>query len=213
MAAPNFARSPLCLTVPGLQGSGPDHWQSRWEAERHDCERVDLGCWDAPIRNVWMSRLDQAVSRAPGPVVLIGHSLGCLAIAWWASFLGEAVAGPVLGALLVAPPDVDAPGAHPLIRRFAPCPRTVLPFPSLVVASRDDPYATIERSREMAGQWLSGFVDVGIAGHINALSDLGAWDAGQRLLERFIDGARQGETWMSAPFPTDLIGSGEPAPI
>ena len=210
MAGQHVARSPLCLTVPGLRGSGPDHWQSRWEAERQDCERVDLGCWDAPIRNVWISRLDQAVSRAPGPVVLVGHGLGCLAIAWWASFLGEAVAGPVLGALLVAPSDVDAPGAHPLLRRFAPCPHGVLPFPSLVIASRNDPYATIGRAREMAGQWLSGFVDIGEAGHINGGSDLGAWDHGQQLLERFIDGVRQGESWEAppvAPIRTETAGS------
>src|SRR3546814_17016450 len=35
--------SPLVLTVPGLNNSGPGHWQPIWETTRNDCERVDLG--------------------------------------------------------------------------------------------------------------------------------------------------------------------------
>jgi len=43
---------PLCLIVPGLDNSGPDHWQSLWESRRDDCRRVDLGCWSEPDRRV-----------------------------------------------------------------------------------------------------------------------------------------------------------------
>src|SRR3546814_2327931 len=42
--------SPLVLTVPGLNNSGPGHWQTIWETTRNDCERVDLGMWDRPHR-------------------------------------------------------------------------------------------------------------------------------------------------------------------
>ena len=59
--------SPLCLIVPGLGDSGPGHWQTIWERERHDCLRVQLGVWDDPNRNVWISRIDQAVGAAQGP--------------------------------------------------------------------------------------------------------------------------------------------------
>lgn len=188
MLEEDLRRSPICLTVPGLGNSGPGHWQSIWERERHDCQRVELGCWDDPIRNVWMSRLDQAIGRAAAPVVLVAHSLGCLAVAWWATLLGEGATGPVRGALLVAPPDVDRPGVDPRLARFRPSPHKMLPFPSLVVASADDPYSTLAKSRAMAGNWLSAFVDIGEAGHVNAGSGLGAWREGQRLLEALIDG-------------------------
>ncbi len=183
----DLRRSPVCLLVPGLDNSGPTHWQSVWERERHDCQRVELGCWNEPNRNVWMSRLDHAIGRADAPVVLVAHSLGCLAVAWWASLLGEGASGPVRGALLVAPPDVERAGSDPRLRRFSPAPRAILPFPAIVVASADDAYASLERSREMAGDWLADFVDVGEAGHINADSGLGAWQDGQRLLELLID--------------------------
>jgi len=73
--------APLVLTIPGLGGSGPSHWQSVWEATRGDCERVDLGMWSAPRRNAWVTKLDHAIKTAPAPVILAAHSLGCLAVA------------------------------------------------------------------------------------------------------------------------------------
>ena len=202
-----LARSPLCLTIPGLGGSGPGHWQTLWEETRRDCERVDLGSLDAPLRNGWVSRIDRALAGRRDPVVLVAHSLGCHAVAWWAHLLSGGCGGPVAGALLVAPPDVDRADVHPLLSRFAPSPRQVLPFPTIVVASRDDPYATIERSREMAGNWLAEFVDIGCAGHINAGSGLGFWSEGQGLLERLFDDRARA----SAPALLFRFGQPEPA--
>ena len=74
------------------------------------------------------------------------------------------------GALLVAPPDVDSADAHPFVRRFAPAPNRALPFPSILVASRDDRYAAFGRLEGHARAWGSRFVDAGQAGHINARS-------------------------------------------
>jgi serine hydrolase len=31
------------LFLPGYKGSGPDHWQSRWEAKLSTARRVHLG--------------------------------------------------------------------------------------------------------------------------------------------------------------------------
>jgi predicted alpha/beta hydrolase family esterase len=100
---------PVILTVPGLCNSGPGHWQTLWEARLPRCRRVDLGLWDDPHRNTWVNKLNLAIQRAEGPVVLAAHSLGCLVVAWWAEYeqLGGPVeGGKVIGALLVAPPDV-----------------------------------------------------------------------------------------------------------
>lgn len=179
------------LTVPGIDGSGAKHWQSNWERDLEDCYRVELGCWDEPIRNVWISRLDQAIHEARGNVVLVAHSLGCQTVAWWARLLGANAAPWVRGALLVAPPDVDLQEIDPRLDRFAPNPDVAFPFPALVVASRDDPYATITRSREIAGQWGAAFVDAGELGHINAQSDIGDWTEGHALAELLISGVRE----------------------
>ncbi|URW76177.1 alpha/beta hydrolase [Sphingomonas donggukensis] len=186
--ATDTAIVPTILTVPGLGGSGDSHWQTLWEQARADTVRAELGMWDAPHRNSWMTKLDQAIRTAQAPVVLVAHSLGCLAVAWWAALSGQPYGWPVAGALLVAPADVDRHGAPPELAGFAPAPTTPLPFPSLVVASSDDPWITLERARALAGGWGSHFVGAGAVGHINALSGIGDWREGQDLLAELIDG-------------------------
>ncbi|MFC4295290.1 RBBP9/YdeN family alpha/beta hydrolase [Novosphingobium tardum] len=176
---------PLVLTVPGLAGSGPAHWQSHWEAAREDCQRVNLGDVDEPRRNQWVTRLNLAIERARQPVVLAAHSLGCMAVAWWAEYERPEWCEKVVGALLVAPPDADAASDRRLLR-FAPVPLLPLPFPSIVVASRNDPYVPLGRARQLAGLWGSDFVDAGDLGHINAHSGLGSWMPGQKLLARLL---------------------------
>lgn len=183
--------APRCLIVPGLDNSGPDHWQSLWEDRRSDCRRVDLGCWAEPDRRIWTERLDAALAMTDGPVVLAGHSLGCLTIAWWALSAAPEKLGRVAGALLVAPPDVDAADAHPFVRRFAPAPATPLPFASILVASRNDRYAAFDQLEALARAWGSRFVDAGHSGHINARSGLGYWSDGEALLEELLDEARR----------------------
>lgn len=155
---------PLCLIVPGLDNSGPDHWQSLWEDKRDDCRRVDLGCWSEPDRRIWTERLDAALAMTDGPLVLVAHSLGCLTIAHWALGAGHERLARVRGALLVAPPDVEAADAHPFARRFAPAPSKPLPFPSILVASRNDRYAAFERLEALARTWGSRFFDAGMPG-------------------------------------------------
>ena len=177
---------PLVQTVQGLGNSGPDHWQSRWEREREDCQRVDLGDWEKPHRNTWVNKLNLAIIRADRPVVLVAHSLGCLTVAWWAKFEQPDPAGPVIGAQLVAPPEVDFFPLDERLGKFAPTPEEPLPFPSILVASRNDPFIGGRAARRLARSWGSWFADAGDAGHINADSGLGDWQFGKFLLGRLL---------------------------
>lgn len=174
-----------CLILPGLCCSGSGHWQSLWESQRANCSRVDLGHWEDPKLDDWLSRLDHAIFASAKPPVLVAHSLGCLAVVWWARRITRKARSAVAGAMLVAPPDVDG-ADDPRLRRFAPAPAHPLPFPTLVVASRNDPYAAFNRSAEMAQNWGAELIDLGKAGHINDQSELGVWPYGQRLLDRMI---------------------------
>ncbi len=185
----SFALRPSVLTVPGLGNSGPSHWQTLWEQTRVDTRRVELGMWETPHRNAWVTKLDQAISQARAPVILVGHSLGCQAIAWWASLSPQPYGWPVAGALLVAPADVDRADIPPELATFARAPRTPLPFPSILVASTDDPWIALDAAHSLAVDWGSHFVDLGPQGHINAASGLGWWPEGQALLERVIEAA------------------------
>ncbi len=166
--------SPVVLTVPGLGGSGPSHWQTLWEESRPDTRRVELGMWNTPHRNAWVTKLDLAIRSAQAPVVLAAHSLGCLAVAWWAELSGQPYGAPVAGALLVAPADVDRANAPDELKAFGPTPAKPLPFPSILVASTDDPWIDPQRAHDLAGAWGSVFVEAGQQGHLNA----GAGSAG-----------------------------------
>jgi predicted alpha/beta hydrolase family esterase len=190
-----LSMQPTILTIPGLGGSGPAHWQTLWEKSRPDTSRVDLGMWDRPHRNAWVTKIDQAVSAARAPVILVAHSLGCVALAWWASLSPQPYGWPVAGALLVAPADVDRSDVAAELAPFAPTPRQPLPFPSIVVASSDDPWIEIDRAHSLAVEWGSHFVDYGAQGHLNAASGLGRWPEGLELLDRVVAaaGGRYGE--------------------
>ncbi len=179
-------QEPLVLLVPDSNDSGPDHWQTRWERERVDCRRVDLGMWDSPHRNTWVNKLNLAIRRADRPVVLVAHGLGCLAVAWWAEYERPAFGTPVAGALLVAPPDVDRPGLDPRLARFGSCPRQPLPFPSFLVAGPDDPHRQARTARGLSEDWGCRFVDADASRHVDAESALGDWPLGERLLGQLL---------------------------
>lgn len=167
------------LVLPGWGGSGPAHWQSLWERE-YGYRRVEQDDWEAPVRDAWVARLDEAVRASAGQVWLVAHSLACALVAHFAA----SARGRVAGALLVAPADVECVVRTPeVVRSFAPLPMSELPFRSVVVASADDPYMDLERARELARAWGSRFVDAGRCGHLNADSNLGLWPEGHALLE------------------------------
>ncbi|TAN45864.1 MAG: alpha/beta hydrolase [Rhodospirillales bacterium] len=173
------------LIVPGLGSSGPDHWQTAWEAALPNCQRVHQSDWDNPDLDAWMQSLEEAVVEAAAPVVLVAHSLACALVAHWAA--ATKLAGKVHGALLVAPADVEDGERAPLeVRGFAPMPLEVLPFKCLVVASHDDPYVDPGRAHFFASCWYAGFVDAGSLGHINADSALGDWPEGREFLAEIL---------------------------
>ena len=178
--------SPLVLIVPGLGGSGPAHWQTRWELLYPRTVRVDQRDWDHPDREEWRLALEGAIAAAPDAVVLVAHSLGCALVAHLAS---RPIAARIAAALLVAPADVDsAERTPPETRSFAPMPMAPLPFPATVVASQDDPYVTLARAQAFAAAWGATFVDAGPTGHLNADSGLGDWPVGHRHLEALVAG-------------------------
>lgn len=167
------------IVVPGLGGSGPDHWQSRWLRDRPGAVRVEQQNWDQPDLDDWIAALDDTVQPATGPVVLVAHSLGSHTVAHWAQRHNT----QVRAALLVAPPDIDYSSSRGApIAGFGPPAANPLPFPTILVASSTDPWAKIDWSRKLAGQWGARFVDVGDAGHVNVEAGFGPWPEGEELL-------------------------------
>ncbi len=168
------------LLHPGLNNSGELHWQTIWE-KTFGYERILQDEWDAPVRDVWVARIEETVSRYnPAEVVLVGHSLACSTIVHWAHHYGRTVRG----ALLVAPSDTEVPSYPEGTTGFKPMPLWRLPFPSIVVNSSDDVYVSPARARQFADAWGSEYVEVDGLGHINAGSGIGMWEFGLELLRK-----------------------------
>lgn len=181
-AAANAARAAdaSIVIVPGWRGSGPGHWQSLWAERLPQARRVEQDDWVTPTRAAWVGQLERTVLAAPHPVVIVAHSLGCIATA----HLGPQAAARVQAALLVAPAN---PERRAVLNDFAPTPSRTLPYRSIVVASRDDPYCSIRLAGAYARAWGSEFVSLQNAGHINIASGHGEWPLGLALLHALVE--------------------------
>jgi uncharacterized protein len=174
---------PTVLIVPGWMGSGPQHRQTYWEQKHLDYRRLTLDDWRSVHREDWILGLEKALITLGGNVVLVAHGLGCLSVAWWAatdSPLLPASRRPCWSRLRIS-------HRLPALSSFTPIPQRELPFPSLLVASETDPYATIQAAAAMAQHWGSTLVNAGAAGHINADSGHGDGPEGERYLTGFLD--------------------------
>ena len=167
------------LILPGLYNSGPDHWQTHWEAENPGFRRVVQAEWERPRCADWVATLNDAITTTPG-AVLVAHSSACALVAHWSR---THPSGAVHGALLVGPSDPEAPSYPEGPTGFGPMPLQRLPFRSIVVASTDDRFVSLGRAQSFAEAWGSRFVSIPGAGHLNSESQLGSWPTGFKLLQ------------------------------
>ena len=171
------------LIVPGYTNSGPGHWQTRWQEKLSTARRVEQAEWSKPVREDWTAAIATAVNEAERPVVLVAHSLGVAATVLAVPDFRK----PVAGAFLVAPPDVANPAIRPKhLMTFGPYPTDPLPFPSIVVASRNDPFSSYEAAEEAAAGWGSMVLDAGEAQHLNAEAGYGPWPEGSMAFAQFL---------------------------
>lgn len=162
------------LIVPGLRNSGPTHWQSWFETQLPDTRRVEQADWEVTCLSDWAARVREEIDAVGEPVWIVAHSFGCLASVT-AGFVRPA---QILGALLVAPADPRRFGEPSVLLEER------LAFPSLVVASSNDPWVKAEAAEYWAGQWGSEHLNIGPAGHINVDSGHGPWPEGLVLFEQ-----------------------------
>lgn len=177
------------IILPGIGNSGATHWQTIWEIGNARMTRFQPSDWDRPELADWVDALDQAIEQATRPPLLVAHSLACLLVVHWAAHRATYEAtgrpNPVRGAFLVAVPDPVSPVFPAEAASFTNPPVARLPFPSLVVASSNDPYGTLAHARASADAWGSWFVEAGAHGHLNGASGLGAWPEGRAVLAAF----------------------------
>ena len=175
------------LILPGWQGSGPDHWQSRWE-RLHGYTRVAQHDWMRPLRGDWIARLEDVLLACDierdGFAVLVAHSLGCQHVAAWAAHSRNT--HRVKAALLVAPADIERDDVRTLLPSWSPVSLAKLPFKTVLFSSSNDPFCSPARTRQFALAWGADPTDVGACGHLNAESGLGDWPQAHAQLRRLM---------------------------
>ncbi len=162
---PSARRGARLVVVPGLHGSGGEHWQTWLEEQVDGAVRVEQDAWSEPDLDRWSERVAATVRAAgPGPHVVVAHSFGCLAT------VRALVREPRLDVahlLLVAPAEPARFGAAPRL------PQARLGIESTLVASDTDPWMSAANARAWALRWGSEWLNLGDVGHINVASGFG----------------------------------------
>lgn len=172
------------VIIPGLGDSGEHHWQTFWSNKFDNSSRIIQENWNQPDLESWLKKLEDMILKLDCPIILVAHSLAVSLVLHWTE---RNTNSNIKGALLVAPADVDSPTHTPdVVRGFAMMPTSRLPFPSIVVASENDDYVSLERAKYFAEKWGSDFINIGLKGHINSESNLEFWEEGQIILSKLI---------------------------
>jgi predicted alpha/beta hydrolase family esterase len=174
--------TPSILLLPGIGNSGPGHWQTIWANSDTSMECIEGQDWKRPVCAKWVDNLEAAIRRTGPNTVLVAHSLGCLQVAHWAQSRHTAIRA----ALLVAVPDPDRPTFPNKALGFSPLELKRFAFPSVVVASTNDPYADTDFSLRCADAWGSRLVNIGDQGHISSANGFGDWPQGRALLKELL---------------------------
>ncbi|MFI0464346.1 RBBP9/YdeN family alpha/beta hydrolase [Saccharopolyspora sp. 5N102] len=181
----NNPDNPTVLIVPGLRDHVADHWQTHLAEKLPNARTVPPLEHDKLSREARVAALDRVVADIEGPIVIVAHSAGVMITVHWA----QQHAREIRGALLATPPDFESrlPDGYPvpddLYRNgWLPTPRELLPFPSIVAASTNDPLARLAQVADMARDWGSRLVDLGAVGHLNPASGYGPWTRAEEFV-------------------------------
>ncbi|WP_033047552.1 RBBP9/YdeN family alpha/beta hydrolase [Pseudomonas sp. GM33] len=173
------------LIVPGLREHVAEHWQTLLQAKLSNVRSVPPLETDKLDCMARVRAIQHELEQIDGPVILVAHSAGVLMVAHWAAHYSR----PIKGALLAAPPDLDAvwPANYPsseILRNqgWNPLPQGPLPFRSIVAGSTNDHLATLPAVTRMAEGWGAELLNLGDVGHLNPAAGFGHWPQAEALI-------------------------------
>ena len=175
------------LIVPGLRDHVAEHWQTLLAGRLAKVRSVPPLQADGLCCTARVEAIQRELDQIEGEVILVAHSAGVLMVAHWAARYRR----PIKGALLAAPPDLNAqwPVHYPSPASLAehgwsPLPQEPLPFPSIVAASSNDHLASFAAASTLAQGWGSKLAALGAVGHLNPASGFGPWPQAEAFIQR-----------------------------
>lgn len=172
------------LFLAGIGNSGAGHWQREWYSESENATWVEHSDWDRPVMEQWLDDLNTTLKTIDEPVTVVAHSMGCILFTEW---LRRCATDQIVAAMLVAIPDVYSPCFPTQALNFSNVTAALPCCPSVIIASEDDPYGSVEHAHSQSGALKAPVHSIGHAGHINASSGLGDWAEGKMYLNALID--------------------------
>lgn len=173
------------LIVPGLREHVAEHWQTLLAARLSNVRSVAPLTTDKLDCMARVRAIQHELEQIDGPVILVAHSAGVLMVAHWAAHYSR----PIKGALLAAPPDLDAvwPSNYPSSETLRnqgwnPLPQDPLPFRSIVAGSTNDHLASLAAVTRMAEGWGAELRNLGEVGHLNPAAGFGHWQQAEALI-------------------------------
>lgn len=174
------------LIVPGLREHVAEHWQTLLAARLSNVRSVAPLETDKLDCMARVRAIQHELEQIDGPVILVAHSAGVLMVAHWAAHYSR----PIKGALLAAPPDLDAvwPSNYPSSETLRnqgwnPLPQGPLPFRSIVAGSTNDHLASMPAVTRMAEGWGAELLNLGDVGHLNPAAGFGHWQQAEALIQ------------------------------
>jgi predicted alpha/beta hydrolase family esterase len=156
----------LLIVVRGHDDISARQWEAQWTRRYPDALALELGLWDRPHRNT--------------------QGMAGLALVWWAEYERPASDGPVVGALILDPPDIDRPEHDARLAAFPTTPRVGLPFPAILLATRARGAQSLRSLRRLSRDWGCAFDTVGTLDVLSVPSHRPVETLGQRFLARFM---------------------------
>jgi uncharacterized protein len=173
------------LIVPGLREHVAEHWQTLLQDRLGKVRSVPPLETDKLDCMARVRAIQHELEQIDGPVILVAHSAGVLMVAHWAAHYSR----PIKGALLAAPPDLDAvwppnyPSSETLRSQgWNPLPQGPLPFRSIVAGSTNDHLASLPAVTRMAEGWGAELLNLGDVGHLNPAAGFGHWQQAEALI-------------------------------
>jgi predicted alpha/beta hydrolase family esterase len=166
------------LVIPGLNDSGPAHWQTWLEGQYAErAVRVQQDDWAHADLEPWADRIGETLVQHPqSRWVAAAHSFGTLALLRFLQRGGQGVQA----ALLVALADPAKFGVSSSL------PQSRLAIPTVLLASETDPWMHFQAACAWARVWGTRLVNLGDAGHINTESGFGPMPQAKSLVETMI---------------------------
>lgn len=200
------------LIVPGLRDFVAEHWQTHLQARLCKVRSVPPLQHDKLSHAHRVAAIQAEIEQIEGPIVIVAHSAGVLMTMHWAAKYQDQYLDPVQqldqkqhldlvqqsdkkqwiqAALLVAPPNLDQawPDNYPTpesmrLKGWDHFLDLQLAFPSVVIASRNDPLASFSSVERMAQGWGSALLDLGDVGHLNPAAGYGYWPLAEQLVQQ-----------------------------